>query len=137
MNDDHKASAGTAGGIGALLLALFGGVARHADDIGRGIFRHADDLGRVGFHHADDFGRSGPRAYHVDELGNTTWYTNGGILRVADDGTPYLAAIDGAENIGTIGGAESVVNELERHVAMELPRLYVKLLEHAAEDERE
>ena len=52
----HSASR-AAGGIGAVLSALLGGVARHADDVGRVVLRHADDVGGCAVRHADDLGR--------------------------------------------------------------------------------
>ena len=51
-----------AGGIGAVVIAVLVGIARHADDVGRGFFRggrrvirQADDVGRGALRHSDDF----------------------------------------------------------------------------------
>ena len=58
QHDDQRRDTGmhAAGTVGAGLLALLGGLARHADDVGRGVLRHADDVGRGAFHSVDDFG---------------------------------------------------------------------------------
>ena len=60
-HDDHTLDtrAGAAGGIGAVLMALLGGVARHADDVGRGLLHGVDDIGRGAVHQVDDLGRIG------------------------------------------------------------------------------
>ena len=58
QHDDQRRDTGmhAAGTVGAGLLALLGGLARHADDLGRGVLRHADDFGRSAAHSADNFG---------------------------------------------------------------------------------
>ena len=84
-NDEDRKSVGAAGGIGAMLLAMLGGVARHADDVGRGMLRHADDFGRAGFHQVDDFGRSGLQLHHSDDVGGALWHANDDVLRLVDD----------------------------------------------------
>ncbi len=60
-HDDHTLDtrAGAAGGIGAVLMALLGGAARHADDVGRGLLHGVDDIGRGAMHQVDDLGRIG------------------------------------------------------------------------------
>ena len=54
---------GAAGGIGAVLMALLGGLARQADDVGRGLLHSVDDIGRGAgrgaMHQVDDLGRIG------------------------------------------------------------------------------
>ena len=45
------------GGLGACLAALLGGLARHADDVGRVMLRCGDDIGRAACSQADDAGR--------------------------------------------------------------------------------
>ena len=47
MHQDHdnvKSGAHVGGSAAAFLAAILGGLARHADDIGRGVLRHADDF---------------------------------------------------------------------------------------------
>ena len=59
----HRAATG-AGGLGAILLAILGGVARHGDDVVRGAARYSDDIARVAIQPADDLAVSASR-FHV------------------------------------------------------------------------
>lgn len=144
--NEHRTGVGAAGGIGAMVLAMLGGVARHADDVGRGVLRHADDFGRAGFHQVDDFGRSGLRLHYSDDVGGALWHTNDDALRLADD-VHRRPAIEEAENIGSfkvkretdlaMGGTESVVSGLEHHITKEALKQSIKLLEDVAEEREE
>ena len=145
-NDEDRTSVGAAGGIGAMLLAMLGGVARHADDVGRGMLRHADDFGRAGFHQVDDFGRSGLRLHHSDDVGGALWHANDDVLRLVDDGHRW-PAIEEAESIGrfrvereidvALADTESVVKGLEHHITREALKQSIKLLEDVAEEQEE
>ena len=145
-NDEDRTSVGAAGVIGAMLLAMLGGVARHADDVGRGVLRHADDFGRAGFHQVDDFGRSGLGLHHSDDVGGALWHANDDVLRLVDDGHRW-PAIDEAENIGrfkvereidvALGDTESVASGLEHHITKEALKQSIKLLEDVAEEQEE
>ena len=129
-----------------MLLAMLGGVARHADDVGRGVFRHADDFGRAGFHQVDDFGRTGLGLHYSDDVGGALWHANDDALRLVDDGHRW-PAIDEAENIGkfkvereidvAMGGTESVVSGIEHHITKEALKQSIKLLENVAEEREE
>ena len=75
------------GGIGAAILALLAGLARHADDIGRGVFRHADDFGRGASHFTDDMGRGAAR--FGDDFGHSARFGDdlGQTARFGEDAT--------------------------------------------------
>ena len=145
-NDEHRTGVGAAGGIGAMLLAMLSGVARHADDVGRGVLRHADDFGRAGFHQVDDFGRTGLGLHHSDDVGGALWHANDDALRLVDDGHRWPAT-DEAENIGrfkaeceldvAMGDIESVVSGLEHHITKEALKQSVMFLEDVAEEQEE
>ena len=128
-NEDRRNSVGTAGGIGAMLLAMLGGVARQADDVGRVMLRSADDFGRAGFHQLDDFGRSGLGLQQVDDFGTSFRHASDDVLRFADDAGHRWPEIEAAENIGRFGAerqikvtarsSESVLKGLDHQITSE------------------
>ena len=67
-------------------MALLGGVARHADDVGRGLLHGVDDIGRGAMHQVDDLGRIGVGA-------------GDDIFRGADDAFYHARAFNGYEAI--------------------------------------
>lgn len=148
-NEERGTGVGAAGGIGAMLLAMLGGVARHADDVGRGMLRHAHDFGRAGFHQVDDFGRSGLGLQQIDDAGGSLWHASDDVLRLTDDAAHRWQEIDAAESIGRFGverevdvvlrSSKTVVNglELEHRITSEALQQTVSLLEEIAKDEEE
>jgi hypothetical protein len=147
QNEDHRTDVGTAGGIGAMLLAMLGGVARHADDVGRGMLRHADDFGRAGFHQVDDLGRTSLGFGQVDDVGGRLWHASDDLLRFTDDAGHRWPEIDAAENIGRFGverqidsslrSSKPVVNGLDHDITSEALKQSARLLENLVEEEEE
>ena len=93
-DDNLNDGARVVGGAGALIAAILGGLARHADDVGRSVPRHADDFGRVGVHQVDDFSR--PAFQTADDLFRHLDVDDSGRLRITqtDDDFSRTITID-------------------------------------------
>jgi hypothetical protein len=109
MNRDNETQngLGIAGIVGTGLLSIFGGLARHADDVGRAAFRHADDFGRIGMHQVDDIGHAA--TFNVDDL-----------VHQLDDGVrfrPFVETTDDSFRVfATDGDIETVVRHSDSSV---------------------
>ena len=125
-HDDHPLDtrAGAAGGIGAVLMALLAGVARHADDVGRGLLHGVDDIGRGALHQVDDLGRIGVGA--GDDLfraGDDAFHRARACGSNGDEGIPYLPGAGSSEFADDVSVMHPVMREvITRSIQHAIPR---------------